>query len=31
MADAVQTFARLLNLKPAPIANERITDPRRES
>jgi topoisomerase-4 subunit B len=31
MADAVQTFARLLNLKPAPIVNERITEPTRES
>lgn len=31
MADAVQSFARLLNLKPAPIINERIADPGRES
>ena len=31
MADAVQTFARLLNLKTAPIANERVADRRHES
>ncbi|MFO1511720.1 MAG: phytoene desaturase family protein [Verrucomicrobiota bacterium] len=31
MADAVQTFARLLNWKPAPIINERMTEPTRES
>jgi hypothetical protein len=31
MADAVQTFARLLNLKTAPIANEPITEPTRKS
>jgi len=27
MADAVQTFARLLNLKPAPITTSRVTKP----
>jgi len=31
MADAVQSFARMLNLKTAPITNERITEPTRES
>ena len=30
MADAVQTFARLLNLKPAPIVNDRTPDSSRE-
>jgi phytoene desaturase len=30
MVDAVQTFSRLRNLKPAPIARERPVEPRTE-
>jgi phytoene desaturase len=31
VAEAVQTFGRLLNMKPAPVASERSVETRRES